>query len=182
MNNKKLLWITRTAIFLALLLVAQAVTKSMGQYVTGSVVNVILLISVFTCGLSSAAVIAVISPFLAFTMGIGAAFIQLVPGIAVGNLVYVVVAQLICAKAMEKMSGKNYAIAAGGLIIASVAKFLSLWLVVVQLLLPMTAANEAQVAAMTAAFTWPQLVTSLIGSVIALAVVPPVLKAIKKPA
>ena len=40
--NKKIRWITETAIMLALLVTLQALTKPAGQFVTGSCVNVVL--------------------------------------------------------------------------------------------------------------------------------------------
>ena len=43
--NKKLRWITETAIMLALLVSLQALTKGFGQFVTGSCVNAILAIA-----------------------------------------------------------------------------------------------------------------------------------------
>ena len=44
--RKKVLWITETAVMLALLVTLQALTKPMGQLVTGSCVNAVLAISV----------------------------------------------------------------------------------------------------------------------------------------
>ena len=43
--NKKIRWITETAIMLALLVTLQALTKPMGQLVTGSCVNAVLAIA-----------------------------------------------------------------------------------------------------------------------------------------
>ena len=43
--NKKVRWITETAIMLALLVTLQAVTKGFGQLVTGSCVNAVLAIA-----------------------------------------------------------------------------------------------------------------------------------------
>ena len=44
--NKKIRWITETAIMLALLVTLQALTKPLGQLVTGSCVNAILAVTV----------------------------------------------------------------------------------------------------------------------------------------
>ena len=51
--RKKVLWITETAVMLALLVTLQALTKPMGQLVTGSCVNAVLAISVLLVGMSS---------------------------------------------------------------------------------------------------------------------------------
>ncbi len=46
-NREKTLWITRTAVFLALLVVMQAVTAPLGNtIVTGTLVNALLAVSV----------------------------------------------------------------------------------------------------------------------------------------
>ena len=44
--NRKTLWITETAVLLALLVGLQFVTKAMGQFVTGSCVNLVLGVAV----------------------------------------------------------------------------------------------------------------------------------------
>ena len=43
--NKRILWITETAVMTALLIVLQTATKAGGQYVTGSCVNAVLAVS-----------------------------------------------------------------------------------------------------------------------------------------
>ena len=62
MNNKeRILWITHTAIFIALLIVLQATTAVLGNIIiTGTIVNLLLIVSVMTCGLSSGITVAVI--------------------------------------------------------------------------------------------------------------------------
>ena len=44
--NKRILWITETAVMTALLIVLQTAAKAGGQYVTGSCVNAVLAVSV----------------------------------------------------------------------------------------------------------------------------------------
>ena len=68
--KKKTLWLTETAMLIALLIVLQAVTKSWGQIVTGSFVNTVLALSVLTVGLWSGVTVAALSPFFAFMLGI----------------------------------------------------------------------------------------------------------------
>ena len=60
--RKKVLWITETAVMLALLVTLQALTKPMGQLVTGSCVNAVLAISVLLVGMNGGITIALISP------------------------------------------------------------------------------------------------------------------------
>ena len=95
--NKKIRWITETAVLLALLVTLQALTKPMGQLVTGSCVNAILAVSVLVAGLASGVTVAVISPVLAYLLGI-APQILTVPAIMVGNTVFVLVLHFLVGK------------------------------------------------------------------------------------
>ena len=177
-KNKKILFITQTAVMLALLIGAQFATRGFGQFVTGSLVNLILLTSVFTAGLGSGLTVAAASPFLAFVLGLPYPLPQIVPFIAAGNAVLVTIAWLV-RKHMAKGSVKNLVFASAGLIAAGTAKFLVLWIGIVKVLLPMLPElPEQRVNIITAAFTWPQLITALIGSALAMAVVPLVKKAL----
>lgn len=170
--KKKTLWITETAMLIALLVIVQAVTRGASQLVTGSCVNVILALSALTAGISSAAVVAVVSPFFAFLLGIGPQLLPIVPAIALGNGVYVTVLWALARD--RKLSGK----AVIAWLAASVCKFLALYLVVVQLLCRILPLKEAQVATFSTMFSWPQLVTALIGGAAALIVAPAVRKAL----
>ena len=49
--NKKTLWITETAVMIALLVALQWATKPLGQFVTGSCVNLVLGVSALVGGL-----------------------------------------------------------------------------------------------------------------------------------
>ena len=99
--SKKIKWITETALMLALLICLQALTKPMGQLVTGSCVNAILAISALVGGLSCGLVVALCSPVLAFLLGI-APQILTVPAIMAGNCVFALLLALLADK-----SGKN---------------------------------------------------------------------------
>ena len=66
--NKKIRWITETAIMLALLVTLQALTKGFGQLVTGSFVNAVLAVSVLLGGLGCGVTVALISPVLAYLL------------------------------------------------------------------------------------------------------------------
>ena len=166
--NTKL--VTRTAILIALLVALQAATRPLGsQFVTGSCVNLVLAVAAMLCGAWSGAVVAVVSPFFAYLLGI-APQLWLAPAIACGNAVYV----LILAFAGKKLSGT--AGGALGVAAAAACKFVVLYLLVARLLVPM-GNLPAPVAAQ---FSWPQLVTALIGGCLALAVVPPLKRALKE--
>ena len=180
MKNNKLIYITQTAVMLALLLGVQFATRSFSQFVTGAMVNLILLVSVFAIGFGGGLTIAIASPFLAFLAGIGPAFIQIVPFIAVGNAIFVSLAWTV-RKRVTRFGAKDIGLAAGGLIMASAAKFLFLWIGLAVAALPLIPGiQEKQIEIIGAAFTWPQLVTALTGSALAMVIVPLLKKAIKQ--
>lgn len=180
MRNNKINYITQTAVMLALLIGAQFITRSFGQFVTGSIVNLILLVSVFIIGIYGGVTIAVLSPILAFLAGIGPAFIQIIPFIAIGNVLFVTIAWLIAKSYIAKVNKRSFVVSSIGLISASVVKFLFLWLGLVIIALPLIPGiKEKQAAVIGASFSWPQLITALIGSILAMMIIPHLKKAIK---
>ena len=180
--NKKIRFITETAVMLALLVSLQALTKPMGQLVTGSCVNAVLAVSALVGGLASGLTIALISPVLAVLLGI-ARQILTVPAIMVGNSVYVI---LLCV--LADRNGKNLVKQAIAWIVAAAAKFAALYLIVVKVicgvlaptLLEAGTLKQPMLKALPATFSWPQLFTALIGGGIALVMVPVIKKALKK--
>ena len=180
--NKKIRWITETAVMLALLVSLQALTKPMGQLVTGSCVNAILAVSALVGGLSTGLTVALISPVLAFLLGI-APQILTVPAIMVGNSVFVVLLSLLADK-----SGKNIAKQVIAWLAAAATKFAALYAIVVWLicgvlsesLLASGAMKAPMLKALPATFSWPQLITALIGGAVALLIVPVLRKALHK--
>ena len=176
MKKSRASQITQTAIFMALLLVLQSVTKPLGQFVTGASVNFVLIASVTMVGLLPGIVVAALSPFFAYMLGIGPAFIQLIPMIAIGNIVLVLCWHFIMKKFGEKTL--SYCIAAA---VGALAKFVTLYLGVVKLVIPFfMSLPEKQAAAISVMFGTTQLVTALLGGVVAIIVVPLVKKAVKK--
>ena len=126
--SKKIRWITETAVMLALLVCLQALTKPMGQLVTGSCVNAVLAVSALVGGLSCGLVVALCSPVLAFLLGI-APQILTVPAIMVGNTVFVVLLSLLADKTGKKLVKQIIAWVA-----AAAAKFAALYAIVVWLI------------------------------------------------
>ena len=156
---KKTVWIVRTAICLALLIAVQFFTRSFGQLVTGSCVNLVLAVSALIGGVWSGITVAVISPFCAYLLGIGPAFLPMVPCVSLGNAVY--------AAAYVSMA------------LAAAAKFVTLLVVLVWLVAPHVV-PEAKLSVVTASFTWPQLLTAVIGGIIACLIAPTLCRALEK--
>ena len=167
---------------LALLVTLQSVTKPMGQLVTGSCVNAVLAVTALAAGLSSGITVALISPVLAYLMGI-APQILTVPAIMIGNTVFVVLLHLIAGKDSKNITRQIIA-----WISAAAAKFATLYFVVVWLicgvfsegLLDSGILKAPMLTALPATFSWPQLFTALIGGAVALLIVPVLRKALRK--
>ncbi len=175
----RVLWITRTAVMLALLIALQGATKGLGQLVTGSCVNAILALSVLLCGMGSGMTVALLSPIFAFLLGI-APNIVTVPAIMAGNGVFVALLGLLYRKTPWRQVTAWLAAAA--------AKFAALYLLVVQVVCGLAAdallaqgiLKSPMLKALPATFTWPQLFTALIGGGAALLMLPVLQKALKR--
>lgn len=180
--NQKLRWITQTAVLLALLITLQALTKPAGQLVTGSCVNCVLAMAALIGGVYSGITVGVISPVLAYLLGIAPQPLT-VPAIMVANAAYVALLYFFAGRGR-----KGILPALLGWLSAAVAKFISLygmvgWLlcrVLAEPLLSSGLMKEPMLKALPATFSWPQLITALVGGAVALLVAPAVGKALNK--
>ena len=182
--RKNMRWITETAVMLALLIALQALTKPMGQLVTGSCVNAVLAISVLLVGMGSGIAVALISPVCAFLLGIAPNFVTVLP-IMVGNVCFVTLLRLISGKALWRQPV--------ALLTAAGVKFGVLYLLVVKVICGFASnallgkkLGEIVVLAppmlkmLPTMFAWPQLFTALIGGAVALLIAAPLRKALKR--
>jgi hypothetical protein len=178
MNNKNTIrWITRTAVFIALLIVWQMATAPLGNIlITGSIVNLLLIISVMTCGPASGLCVAVISPVAARLLGVGPLWI-LIPFIAAGNIVLVWLWHLIGRRHTRR---KHIALIAA-LICAAAAKFLVLYIGIVRIAIPVFFnLPEQQAMVISNMFSIPQLITAVIGGILAVILLPTLRKVIRE--
>ena len=179
--KKKILWITETAAMLALLVVLQALTKPLGQLVTGSCVNAVLAVTVLLCGMSSGLTVALISPVCAYLLGI-APQILTVPVIMLGNAAFMAVLRL--AGGGTKLLWKNITALLGAALII----FALLYVLVkygicglfANALMEQGLLKGPMLTALPATFGAMQLVTALIGGSLALLIVPVLKKALRK--
>ena len=187
MMRKNMRWITETAVMLALLVALQALTKPMGQLVTGSCVNAVLAISVLLVGMGGGIAVALISPVCAFLLGIAPNFVTVLP-IMLGNTCFVVLLRLIAGKHHRPLWRQPVALAA-----AAGVKFLVLYLLVVEVICGLASGallgkklGDIVVLAppmlkmLPTMFAWPQLFTALIGGAAALLITPVLRKALHK--
>lgn len=185
--KKKALWITETAVMLALLVALQAVTKPLGQLVTGSCVNAVLAVAVLFVGMYSGITVALVSPVCAFLLGIAPNFVTVLP-IMIGNVCFVVLLKLIAGKSWKPLWRQPVA-----LIAAAGAKFIVLYVLVVKVICGVASGallgkklGDVVVLAppmlkmLPTMFAWPQLFTALIGGTVALLMVPVLRKALHR--
>jgi len=175
--NKKLHWITETAVMLALLIALQWAGSQIPeplskQLLTGTFVNAVLAVTVLVAGLGSGITVALISPVLAYVLKIAPQPLT-VPAIMIGNCIFVLLLYWIAGKDSRKVFRQVLA-----WLVAAGTKFAALYAIVVWLICGVINPNAPK--ALTATFSWPQLVTALIGGGVALLIVPLIRKALKR--
>ena len=190
--NGKIRWITETAVMLALLICLQWVggmipTPLTKQLVTGTMVNCVLAVTVLVAGRSSGVAVALVSPVFAFIFKIAPVFAAVLP-IMVGNVCYVLILSWLLGKSFKPVWKQPLALGA-----AAVVKFGALYLLGVKLLGGVMFAvldgvsiagnavmSEKVLKQLMNMFTWPQLVTALVGGAVALLIAPVLRKALKR--
>lgn len=178
--NKKsvTLFISRTAVLLALTLVFQSIgllipEQTVKQFVVGSLVNFVLFIAVMGVGLLSASIIGLSTPFLAMLFNIAPLNIVLVPFVALGNFILALVFFLLQKLLFKKLSSKRV-FTLIGILVAGTVKGVYLWfafLNIAKVLLPKVP------PVMLFTFSYPQLITAAIGGILAYLVIPSLKKA-----
>lgn len=190
--NKKIRWITETAVMLALLICLQwagsfVPNPLLKQLITGSFVNCVLAVTALLAGLSSGIAVALVSPVCAFLFGIAPNLITVLP-IMLGNVCYVVLLRMILGSTKRPLWRQSAALAA-----AASVKFGVLYLLVVQVICGVAAdallgkkLGDVVVLAppmlklLPTMFAWPQLATALAGGAVALVILPMLRKALHK--
>ena len=181
--NNKVKWITRSAVAIALIIAVQLATRALGQQlVTGSLVNLVLALSTLLFGWSVGAAAAVVSPFVAFLLGINAQIV-VVPAIAAGNLTYVAVIALMIRLLEGKIFAWNNNISVLvrhliAVITGAFCKFAIQYWLIVNWIAPAFLPAKAQ-AVMAVNFGIIQFFTACIGGVLACLIYPLVSKGLK---
>ncbi len=151
--------LVKVSLMLAIALVFQIFFRQFGQMVVGVLINLALLMTVMTTSKVGASMVGVMTPLVAFMLGI-MKFIQLVPLIAIGNVVYIIVFGIIYSK-------KNKIWTNGiGVIVAGIAKFTLLFFGA-RLILPIFMEQVPPPIYVT--FGVIQLYTAVLGGLLALA-------------
>lgn len=171
MKNKTK-FLTRTALLLAVAIAFQFIGRFIpyNNFIVGPVVNAVLIIATAVAGIWSGTAIAVIAPLVsAFTnkAAIAPLILGFSPFIILGNFIIVLSFHLIRKK--SKVAGVAVgAVLKFGLLYAAISIFTS----VVKM-------KPAIATTLTNLFSWPQLVTAMVGGAIALVVLIAVGKSLK---
>ena len=182
MNRSRIIWITRSAVLIAMIVAVQAATIALAaipmlrQYVTGSVINLILIVSVMAVSLPTGLIVGIVSPIFASLLGVVPGWQwPLVPFIALGNVVLVAAWHLIGKRSIVN----KYVTRCITIGVSAVIKFSVLYIGVVQLMLHVLELQQPQINALSTAFSITQIFTAIIGGVLATLVLPVLSKAIK---
>lgn len=176
--------ITITAMMLALSFVViqfvkiPALTQPQNVWVSGALINLILVIDTLICGIVSGVILSILIPLLSFVLtggGVIAAVPLILPFIMLGNIVYIIFAYLVRGRKNELN------ILPISLIAGSVLKYGVMTLAIVKWVLPQFGEElKAPIkAAATIQFSTSQLIAALIGTALA-CMLWPVLKMIVK--
>lgn len=157
-TTKKLV---QTGLMLALALVFQVGFASFAQVAVGPLVNMVLFITAMMVSPISAVFVGLLTPLVAFLMGIMGMF-PLVPVIAIGNALLVVVFSYFYNKKTIKFN--EYI----GLIVSAFVKFAFL-ATAVRIILPMFVPKVPPV--LVTALSFNQFITAMVGGVLALVIV-----------
>lgn len=163
-SSNKTDFLVKIAVLLALTVLSQYLCSLSGQQLlVGSVVNLFLLFGTALCGLLGGMTIGLVTPFIAFLIGINAN-LAVVPFIALANALYSAIFSLnglVEGKAYLRYTAKGAAV-----VIASATKFCFMYFVCVKCVLPLFLA-EAAVNTLAVAWGTIQLFTALFGGVLA---------------
>jgi hypothetical protein len=162
-DSIRIRFITRTALLLALVVTVQMAGRLIpnNNFIVGPLVNACLLVSTAIAGVWSGIIISVATPFTSLINNhapVAAALLPFAPFVAAGNMVYVLSYYL--------MRRKNAAV---GIAAGAVLKFAFLYAAINIFLQVFSFPKFAKV--LTVLFGWPQLLTAILGGVIALAVI-----------
>ncbi len=159
--------ITRTALLIAILFVIQYF-KNISAYISGPIINTILLVSTFYIGISSGILLSIIAPISSYFIAGGSAMSFLMvqtnftalPIIIIGNIIFVILSYLI-------YNNKNNIKLILGLIVSSISKWLFMMLCAQYILKPLFEDNFGEkIAILGKIFGTLQLYAALLGSII----------------
>lgn len=178
--------LTVAAMMLAIAIASQFL-KDVSVYFTGSVINLILVITTLFCGMLCGIIIAIITPITSFIITgspIIAAVPLILPCIMLGNIIFVLAIGLV-GKVIVKLGfnvpkkgiSKDVSLLVPSVIIGAILKALFMSVSIVLFVIPTFGVDltKMMISAAKVAYSTTQLITALIGGALA-CVIWPVLK------
>lgn len=132
--------------------------------IIGSLVNLVIIIASWYVGLWSGIAVSVVSPVYALMLG-HLPIPHMLIVVAVGNSLLAIFVRVFYS---PKLGTKS----AIGILTGVIAKFLAQWALVSIIVVPFFAPNAKIAAALGIGFSWVQLVTGILGGVLAFALYP----------
>ena len=176
MTTKK---IARLAILLALAIASQFM-KNLSVYITGPIINAILILATLSCGLGGGVILSVITPLTSWLITgspVMSAMPAIIPCVMLGNFVICLFVYLFTKNKENKVQ------LILGEIVGSAAKAVCMYLTiavgVIQIFGPSSGLPDKALVVAKTTFSITQLITALIGSVLAYLIWIPLKKAIK---
>lgn len=162
-----------TAVLLALAIASQFL-KNMSVYITGSIINLVLIMAVLFVGTGCAGIIAIVTPVTSFLITgspIMAAIPLVIPAVMIGNEALVVV--------VGSLMKKNLPV---GIVVGAIIKGAVMGLLISLIIIPMfgpaSGLSEKALAAAKITFSLTQLITAFIGGIMACIIFPLVKKGV----
>lgn len=180
-TNSKTKKLVLTALFLAIAVVAQYIggllggSGGVGQIITGSIVNMCLILSGCIIGMPYGFIISVLSPCFAFILGI-MKFPFAIPVVIIGNAIFVLIITLTYKAIKDKKDVVKVVITLISVVVAACIKALAMWFLSKYALGLLTTVP----APLIASFSFPQVITGTIGGVLAVILLPILQKANSK--
>lgn len=166
----------RAAVLLALAVISQFF-KNTSVYITGPIINCILVIAVLSCGIGAAAVLSIVTPLTSWLIT-GSPVMNALPVIPfcvmAGNFLLVLMVWLFIRG--KETNGKLAAGLGVGCVVKSAFMAVTISLLVLSLLGPSSGLPEPALAVAKVTFSLTQLITSVIGSVLAFVIWQPLKK------
>lgn len=162
-NNSKNL--VRGGLFLAIAIIFQMIGRvypQVSQVFVGPAVNAVLLLTASICGIWIGIGIGILTPILSFALGqLPAPFAPFIPFIIIGNVIFIVL--------YYNFSKINKIGKIIGVIVGAVVKFLFLYLCATKIIILLNLiTNPKVVSKLSVAMGFLQLITALVGGIVAI--------------
>ncbi|QAA35140.1 ECF transporter S component [Clostridium manihotivorum] len=159
--------LSKSALLLAIAIAFQLIGRTIpeiNQFLVGPIINAVLLLSVYICGVKWGVLTAALTPILAWVVGqLAAPMAPFIPFIIIGNIIYVI----LFGSVREKIYGIYI-----GIILGSFVKFLFLSLSASHLVKLLKLGIPTKVLdKLVLSMGVPQLITALAGGIIAMVLI-----------